>query len=134
MKKYRKLLAIIIFIIVAVFIVYRGLVSVRIIIPEHEIAQKQIVNNYKSLCYSGKITKKYIDRNDHSYEKVIINNENQNTTLRFSFEASGLYDYLRIGDSIIKKKDSLSVRVIRSHIDTTINMKFKYWGKTVDTN
>lgn len=79
---------------------------------------------YKKHEYSGVIVNKFIDKEQHLYQKIIINQDNQEDVIVMNFEAGGLYDFLCIGDSISKTSGSLKVRVVRNDMDTIIKMKF----------
>lgn len=90
--------------------------------PEKEI--KRAVDAYRVEEYSGIIINKFIDKDEHNFKKVIINENNQERVILFDIELGGLFDFLSIGDSIIKTKGNLQVNVIRNNIDTLIVMKF----------
>ncbi len=94
------------------------------IIPTPEEDINMAVNAYKIEEYEGLIVDKFIDRKEHNFKKVIINENNQQRVILFDIEISGLYDFLEIGDSIIKNKGELRVRVIRNELDTILKMKF----------
>lgn len=83
------------------------------------------IETYKNIETSGKIISKFRDYDDHSYLKVIIEEENRENTLLFNLETGGLYDYLKINDSIVKERGTLDMRIIREDLDTTITMTFK---------
>ena len=74
--------------------------------------------------YSGVITEKFINTEEHMYKKVIIKHKYGEKTILFNWEVGSLYDYLRVGDSIVKNGGETRLRVIRNDIDTIIEMKF----------
>jgi len=89
-----------------------------------------IQNRYTLEKYSGTIIEKFIDKNQHNYHKIIID-ENIGLeksigirTLTFDFEISGVYDYLKIGDSITKTNINHNLKIKRNNKDTIWNMKF----------
>ena len=90
--------------------------------PKEEI--NRAVNAYRIEEYSGVIINKFVDRDEHNFKKVILNENNLERVILLDIEQGGLFEFLNIGDSIIKTKDNLKVRVIRNDIDTTIEMKF----------
>jgi len=55
---------------------------------------------------------------------VIIQEEYKEKSLVLNVETSGLYEFLQVNDSIIKKSGTLEVRVIREDLDTTLVMTF----------
>ncbi|HRW21694.1 MAG TPA: hypothetical protein PLO05_09845 [Bacteroidales bacterium] len=105
-----------------------GLVVVSIwfrnITPKAEEEINQAIDAYKKEEFQGTIIKKFIDKNEHSFKKVIITENQDKRTILFDIETSGIYDYFEIGDSIIKEKGTLEVRIIRHDLDTILEMKF----------
>ncbi len=79
---------------------------------------------YRDNQYIGRVTKKFIDRDNHSYQMVIIQCEYKVKNLALNVETSGLYDFLEVNDSIVKNSGTLDFRIIRVNLDTTIVMKF----------
>jgi len=82
------------------------------------------VDNYRVEEYKGVITNKFIDKKEHNLKKVFIRENNKQRLILFDIETSGVYSYFEIGDSLIKNRGSLQIRVIRNKIDTTLQMKF----------
>jgi len=83
-----------------------------------------VVKSYRQEKYSGVIINKFIDKDEHMNKKVIVKHKYGEKVILFNFEAGGLYDYLIVGDSVIKNDGEIKLRVIRNDIDTTIEMKF----------
>lgn len=96
----------------------------RNITPKAEEEINQAVNAYRQEEFQGTIIKKFIDRNEHNFNKVIITEDQDIRTVLFDIETSGIYDYFEIGDSIIKEAGTLQIRVIRHDKDTVLKMKF----------
>lgn len=84
---------------------------------------KKASEYYKEYTYSGLVTNKFIDSKQHNYQTVIIQNGEEKDILLLDFETSGLFDFIEVGDSIFKKKSSLKLRLIRSELDTIIEMQ-----------
>jgi len=89
-----------------------------------------IQKRYTIEKYSGTIIEKFIVKNQHNNHRVIID-ENIGLeksigirTIHFDFEISGVYDYLKIGDSITKTNINHNLKIRRSNKDTIWNMKF----------
>jgi len=83
------------------------------------------VNAYIIEEYSGIIINKFIDREEHNFKKVIINENSSERVILLDIEQGGLFEFLNVGDSIIKTKGNLKVKVIRNNVDTLIEMKFE---------
>lgn len=94
------------------------------ITPTREEEIKNVISSYRNKYYSGIIVKKYIDREEHNFKKIILKENHLERTLLFNMEIGGIYDFFTEGDSLIKEKGSLQVRVIRKDLDTLINMQF----------
>jgi hypothetical protein len=61
---------------------------------------------------SFKVRKKFIDSNNHNYQKITyLNKDNVEKTMTFGPELADMYDFLNIDDSIIKEKNSVYYRV-----------------------
>ena len=85
---------------------------------------ESLIQNEKSDEYRGVIIEKYIDQNQHMYEKVILDKSPGTDVILLDWETSGFFDFLKIGDSISKNPNSLQVNVWRNDKDTIYNLKF----------
>jgi hypothetical protein len=94
------------------------------IIPTPEEDIHMAVNAYKIDEFNGVVIDKYIDKNEHNFKKIIINENNTRRVVLFDIEISGVYDFFMVGDSIAKDKGNLQIRVIRNDLDTTLQMEF----------
>ncbi|MGZ3873963.1 MAG: hypothetical protein ACXVJD_13655, partial [Mucilaginibacter sp.] len=66
---------------------------------------------YKQVIKST-ILDKYVDSKNHNYETITyIGRDNKEETMVFTPEFGALYDFLNIGDSIIKEKSSIYYKV-----------------------
>jgi hypothetical protein len=72
----------------------------------------------------GKVSSKYIDIQDHNRPKITIIDNQDSITLDLANESSGLYEYIHVGDSIFKTKNSRKVRVFNINKDSSLIMTF----------
>jgi|TARA_R100000541_G_scaffold54364_2_gene62844 hypothetical protein len=84
---------------------------------------KKASEYYKEYTYSGLVTNKFIDSEQHNYRTVIIRNDEKSDIFLLDFETSGLFEFIQVGDSIFKKKNSLNLRLKRYQLDTIIKMQ-----------
>ena len=106
-----------------------GLIGVLVIVffignTNPKIECQSLIENEKSDQYSGIVTDKYIDQDQHMYEKVVLNTDLGTEVVLTDWETSGFYDFLKIGDSISKNPNSLEVKIWRNNRDTIYNLKF----------
>ncbi len=94
------------------------------ITPTSQDEIENVITSYRNEYYSGVIIKKFIDREEHNFKKIILKENNLERTLLFDMEVGGIYEFFTVGDTLIKNKGSLKVRVIRKDIDTLINLQF----------
>ncbi|PQJ15335.1 hypothetical protein BST99_05920 [Aureicoccus marinus] len=74
--------------------------------------------------YSGVVTNKFIDSSQHLYKKVFIKEKYGTKVVLFNGEVGGMFDLIKIGDSISKKEGTNEVRVRRKKLDTVISLRF----------
>lgn len=82
------------------------------------------INAYKSDQYSGVVVDKYIDKDQHNYQKVFLDERGTEKVLLFNIEISGVYYFFEVGDTLMKENGSLYIRVIRNELDTILKMRF----------
>lgn len=88
------------------------------------------INSYEIREYDGKVVKKFIDKKEHN-DKTLILLQKENGILSrkkqiFRFDISGFYEYVAVGDSLVKKEGDLFATVYREgEKDTVIYFKFK---------
>ena len=92
--------------------------------PTYEDEVKGTIDAYRAQQYSGVIINKYIDKEQHLFKKIIIKEGNNERTLLFDAEIGGIYDFFSIGDSIVKKENSLKVKIVRRNKDSIFQMRF----------
>lgn len=117
MKKYKKLIpvliVIILFIIVKVMSIsapYRGCVFKS--------------NSIKQIFINGIIVKKFKDESDHNMKKITILNKNNDFNIAVQGDQSGLYDFINIGDSIYKEKNSMEATIVRDSVKKAFIIDF----------
>lgn len=88
------------------------------------------IRYYTLRRFNGSILKKFINREDHMRKTLVLEQrENGISTLQnevFPFDDSGFYDYVAVGDSLVKNEGDLFATVYREGAkDTVIHFKFK---------
>ena len=84
---------------------------------------KKASEYYKEYSYEGIVSNKFIDNEQHNYQTVLIQNGQKTDKLLLDFETSGLFEFIKVGDSIFKKKNSLKLKLVRFELDTIIELK-----------
>lgn len=69
-----------------------------------------------SIEFNSIVINKYIDKKNHLYQTCLFKNKNDTIKFIFDFDTSGLFEYLHIGDSIIKPSGDSLVIVKRDGI------------------
>ena len=69
----------------------------------------------------------------HMYKKVILKKRSETDVILLDSEESGLFDYLKNGDSIFKKGNSLEVHIKRNTYDTIFNLDYYCLNKISDS-
>jgi hypothetical protein len=81
---------------------------------------------------NGAVKKKYTDSSNHNYQKIIYSSENNiEGEMIFTPELEDMYEFLNIGDSIIKEKNSVYYRVKSK--STGKDTVFKFVNSCKDT-
>ena len=78
--------------------------------------QKEKYENDVKLNIICIVADKYIDHTNHNYKTCIIKHDMDSIRFLMDFDKSALFDYLKVGDSIIKKPGEARVRVIREFL------------------
>jgi hypothetical protein len=81
-------------------------------------------NNYlKPKKLKGKIFSKYIDENDHYLKKIVIDEKGQQSKLVIIEKNNVLWNYIEVGDSIIKQANNMDIIIIKEgNIQNTFNI------------
>ncbi|MBI3142048.1 MAG: hypothetical protein HYZ16_04410 [Bacteroidetes bacterium] len=80
-------------------------------------------NQFVNSSFEGVVEDKYRDRNAHLYPTIKLTNDRRRFVFH-SIEKSAFYDFVEQGDSLLKEKGSMDVRLIRSNIDTVITIDY----------
>lgn len=91
---------------------------------EHSFTTEDVAHSFRNKEYSGLVVQKYVDYDEHAFQKVIVKHEYGERTILFNQETGGVFNFIEVNDSIIKELDTLAVRIIRNNLDTLIIMKF----------
>lgn len=88
----------------------------------------EVNTSYKNERYSGRTLKKFVDENQHYYHKVVLNSNGYNDLSDVIYLDSqiDLFNFIEVGDSLIKKSGEMQVRIIREseNLDTIYQMQF----------
>jgi len=66
--------------------------------------------------FNSIVINKYIDKENHGYNTCLFKNKDNTIKFIFGFDRSGLFEYIEIGDSIIKPSGDSLVIVKRNEI------------------
>lgn len=86
---------------------------------------ERIQNQYKKQDIKGVVIKKYQDWDDHGREQLIILNFNTDTIdlSPVQWRKDNIWDYVKVGDSIIKPFNQLDITLKRKN---DVPRKFRY--------
>jgi hypothetical protein len=76
------------------------------------------------ICLKGKIINKIIDKTDHNIPKIIIGDKKDSLIFDLANESSGLFDFVQVGDSILKIKNDRKVRIFNDEKDSIFILAF----------
>ena len=90
-------------------------------------SRKNIVDvRVKPFPIIGRISKKYVDRNNHGFQTIVVNNNGfvlKFTLIECDSRTTNLYDFVEVGDSIVKASNSLKFMIIRKNQRYTKDIK-----------
>ncbi len=93
-------------------------------LTQKEFFDKMVYKEYQS-NYDGIVTEKYIDKHNHARPIIIIRHQIFGDKKKdFVFQSSKLFDFIKIGDTITKEIESLSINLKRKNLDTIIKLDF----------
>lgn len=93
-------------------------------LTQKEFFDKIVYDEYHS-NYEGIVTEKYIDKQNHAKPIIIIRHKIfGNNKKDFVFQSSRLFDFIKIGDTLTKKTESLKINLKRKNLDTIIKLDF----------
>jgi len=84
----------------------------------------KIANAYFNDSFSGVVTKKFIDWDNHGFKKIVLENQKETREVRLDYEWQGLFKFIQVGDSISKEQHNLDMRLRRKETDTMIRLNF----------
>ena len=88
-------------------------------LTQKEFFDKMVYKEYKS-NYNGIVTEKYIDKHNHARPIIIIRHQIFGDKKKdFVFQSSKLFDFIKIGDTITKEIESLSINLKRKNAGYT---------------
>jgi hypothetical protein len=123
LKKYWKIILFLIITVVSVIYLYDW---AKDNIPTQADLCKQGVKLYKNYSVQGRVIKKFINKENHNDKTIIIKEKyNQENILILDADIGGIYDYIVVGDSVVKNNGELFVLVNRNGNDTIIDFKFR---------
>ena len=79
--------------------------------------------------FEGEIIKKFIDKSDHSSEKIILKDSNNEIVIYLNYESKHIFNKFMKGDSISKKRNSYSIKIIRDGKIDSIKFNFEGYYK-----
>jgi len=83
-----------------------------------------VAQTYYNDSFSGIVSKKFIDWDNHGYKKIVLVNQSKTREVRLDYEWIGLFKFIEVGDSISKEKNNLDMRLRRKELDTIIRLNF----------
>ncbi len=93
-------------------------------LTQKEFFDKIVYDEYYSK-YDGLVVKKYIDKQNHARPIIIIRNQIFGDDKKdFVFQSSELFDFIKVGDTISKSRESLLLNIKRRNLDTIIKLDF----------
>ncbi|WP_321515220.1 hypothetical protein [Marinifilum fragile] len=84
------------------------------------------LESIRSTHLKGIIVDKYIDHNNHNYKIIKCRNFNNEEIVWFlNYDKSLFFEQVMIGDSIIKKQNSIKILIIRDDISKEYTLDFQ---------
>lgn len=84
------------------------------------------LDKIRSEYLKGIIVAKYIDSNNHNYQIIKSLNSNNKEVIWFlNYDTSSFFKQVSVGDSIIKKKNSVKILIIRDAIKQEYTLDFQ---------
>jgi hypothetical protein len=86
--------------------------------------RKRCRTGFMELSFNGHIVSKFYDKKEHNFPILEISTVNEKIQqINLNGEYSGLFDYARKNDSIIKLSGEIKVHLFRNSIDTIFVLK-----------
>ncbi|HPR86325.1 MAG TPA: hypothetical protein PLG33_09740 [Prolixibacteraceae bacterium] len=93
-----------------------------LMIKWEDYSHKKFLEKYKKAKFEGQIIKKYIDRKQHNYQMLVIQKKEGRDSTYYDTDSSGFWDFVEIGDSVIKIENSNEIKVVNK--DTSFFISF----------
>ncbi|MEK6155681.1 hypothetical protein WIW50_20645 [Flavobacteriaceae bacterium 3-367] len=85
---------------------------------------KHVYDEYHSK-YNGIVIAKYIDNNDHNRHIIKIEHEVFGINRKdLTFQSLQLFDFIQVGDTLLKDNQSIKLNIKRMNLDTVIPLDF----------
>jgi len=79
----------------------------------------------KNYGYEGDVVNKYIDSLNHSYPIVVFGPGYKGTErIDYTHDVSGLFEFIQVGDKVIKKKGTYDVVVTRGDKESIFTLDY----------
>ncbi|GGZ94705.1 MULTISPECIES: hypothetical protein [Flavobacteriaceae] len=105
-----------------------GFINTVWFFDKHSISEEDFFNNAVKTSYNksydGIITQKFYKK-EGGRDIIVLEKNGITTQMDFVYQNPILYQYLKVGDTLIKTKNSNSIVVKRAKLDTTINLTFE---------
>ena len=72
----------------------------------------RVFDRYLSHSYSGQVKQKFIDRNNHAIESLILINSSKESTISMNLDLQ-LYEFVKPGDMVVKQANDSTILVSR---------------------
>ena len=100
------------------------IVSILILFSILNYSRKFFIEETYNISFTGVLNNKYFDKNDHNRAKIEILSKREIIKFDLQNDASGLYSFLSVGDSIVKMPNSFDVHVNNLTKDTIFKLDF----------
>ena len=84
-------------------------------------SHEKFCETFKESKFSGKVIKKYINKDQHLYETLVYLNSAEIDSMTFNTDHSDFYSFVEVGDSIIKIERSNEIRIDNKDTSFFIN-------------
>ncbi len=83
-----------------------------------------LTERMRAARFCGIVDEKYLDKKSHMDETIIVNNKKSEIMMIIPNELSGLYEFIEVGDSIFKEKESMECYIKRESITKRFEIDF----------
>lgn len=103
--KFAYIFLLIFFVIMIIFIMYENFFQ-----PSYWC---KLSKEFKESSYRGVVVKKFIDKENHSAKMILIKHNDKIIDMNLDSDTTSYFEYVNVGDSIIKAKESVNLEVIK---------------------